>query len=106
MREKNRIAHLGERNPNWKGGKGTERHRVQFLSGYRNWRKAIFERDKYTCQSCGKRGVYLNAHHILPFAKYPNKRLDINNGITLCADCHRRPKEVNMATQIFERGDI
>ena len=55
---------------------------------YRQWRIAVFERDRYTCQVCGQVGRNLNAHHIRPFAKYPELRLDLNNGITLCKRCH------------------
>jgi len=58
------------------------------------WRKLVYNKDNYTCKICGDRGgcghrVKLNAHHILPYAKYPNVRYDISNGITLCEKCHR-----------------
>ena len=62
---------------------------------YAAWRTAVFERDRYTCQCCGKRGVKLNAHHIKPFAYYHDLRLDVTNGITLCERCH---KEVHHGT--------
>lgn len=57
-----------------------------------DWRKMVYERDKYICQMCFKKGIYLNAHHIKKFADYPNIRFDINNGITLCKDCHQKTK--------------
>lgn len=57
---------------------------------YKAWRKAVYDRDGYICQMCGSRGVKLNAHHIFPYAYFPEKRYDINNGITLCVPCHQR----------------
>lgn len=57
---------------------------------YKAWRKAVYDRDDYTCQMCGARGVKLNAHHIFPYAYFPEKRYDIKNGITLCIPCHQK----------------
>lgn len=65
---------------------------------YIKWRNRVFERDNYTCQMCGQKGGNLNAHHIKNFHKYKSKRLDLNNGITLCVKCHKlvhKQKEVN-----------
>lgn len=56
---------------------------------YRYWRKAVFERDHYICQDCSDNGGgNLRAHHIKPFAKNPELRFDVSNGITLCHHCH------------------
>lgn len=53
------------------------------------WRKAIFERDDYTCKECGIQGGYLEAHHIKSWARHPNLRFDMDNGVTLCKACHK-----------------
>ena len=58
---------------------------------YDNWRTSVFERDSYTCQKCGKIGGELNAHHIKSYSGHKKLRLDIDNGITLCASpCHKK----------------
>jgi len=55
----------------------------------RKWAKDVLKRDGYICQHCGATSQ-LQAHHIAPFAKVPAKRLDLSNGITLCATCHSK----------------
>lgn len=71
-------------------GKGN--HQYDGGSGSRGFtdreRKEIFNRDDYTCVSCGESSVYLNAHHIKPAAEFPELQHNIDNGITLCVDCH------------------
>jgi predicted restriction endonuclease len=56
---------------------------------YKAWRKAVFERDNYTCQICESHGCKLNAHHIKSYAYHPQLRTDIENGVTLCVPCHK-----------------
>lgn len=57
---------------------------------YNDFKKEVFERDNYTCQCCGKRGGELNAHHIYGYKEYPKYRTDINNGITLSEEIHKK----------------
>ena len=52
------------------------------------WARAIISRDNATCRNCGARDVVLHAHHILRFAEHPDKRWDLDNGLTLCHSCH------------------
>lgn len=54
---------------------------------YSEWRGRVFGRDKRKCQICGS-SENINAHHILNYSKYRELRTDIDNGITLCEDCH------------------
>ena len=56
---------------------------------YRTWRESVFSRDSWTCQGCKLKGCYLEAHHIKSWARYPLLRYDIENGLTLCKECHK-----------------
>lgn len=56
---------------------------------YKDWRQAVFERDKFTCQICNQVGGVLNAHHIKPFAEFEELRFEVSNGQTLCEPCHK-----------------
>lgn len=104
-----------DNNPNWKGGITDLRRFIYRLDEYKKWVDSIFKRDNYICQECGDKGKHLEAHHIKSF-KYIYKEFlqtysqfspiedketllrlsityepfwDINNGKTLCRDCHK-----------------
>lgn len=82
---------LGKKAWNWKGGIEHENHKIRHSFEYRLWRKSVFERDNYQCIWGGKEhGSKLNADHIKPFALYPELRFAIDNGRTLCVECHRK----------------
>lgn len=80
----------GEKNHFWKGGITSINKKIRGSLEYRIWRENVFERDNWTCVFCFKRGGRLNADHIKPFAYFPELRLDLNNGRTLCMACHRK----------------
>ena len=85
---------------NWKGGITTEAKLQRHSKEYILWRKAVFERDEYTCQSCGAKNgngktIVLHADHIRLFSEFPELRTSIANGRTLCRECHyKRHKKV------------
>ena len=56
---------------------------------YKFWRDAVLERDNYTCQKCMSRKCKFNVHHILNFAEHEELRVDSDNGITFCVECHK-----------------
>lgn len=55
----------------------------------KQWRVAVFKRDKRRCKLCRKRGR-MNAHHIESYNSSPWLRHSIKNGITLCTGCHKK----------------
>ena len=74
--------------PNWNGiYKHNDKHIFTFE--YKLWRSQVFQRDNWTCQTCGLRGVALEAHHIKSWAKYPELRYELDNGVALCRECHK-----------------
>lgn len=112
LETKNKIskAHMGMKKPwaseqmkllkgplayNWQGGITPINKQIRQSLEYRAWRKAVFQRDNYTCIWCKARNgngktIILHADHIKPFAFYPELRFTVNNGRTLCITCHRK----------------
>ena len=76
----------GEEHWNWQGGisKINDRHDS---NEYKEWRTNVYTRDGYKCIYCSSKEK-INAHHIFSWKYYPEKRYDLNNGITLCEKCH------------------
>lgn len=99
---------FGEKNPSWKGGITNRYLQIRKSFKYRQWRSDVFTRDNYICQACGEiKGGSFNAHHIKSFLSIMRKYeittfkeamkceelWNINNGITLCEDCHKETHE-------------
>ncbi len=80
----------GENNSNWNKSLSEEdRNDLRRYPEYYKWRNDVYSRDEHTCQSCGNtESGNLNAHHIENYSNNIGLRTDINNGITLCVDCH------------------
>lgn len=73
----------------WSGFLKPKNDKIRNSEEYKQWREAVFRRDNWICVMCGKTGR-LNADHIKPFSRYPELRLNVSNGRTLCIDCHRQ----------------
>ena len=78
----------GKNNGNWQGGITAEYQKIRNSEEYNQWRLQVFNRDGFKCASCEKPGKGIHAHHIKSFSEYPELRLDIDNGVTLCKKCH------------------
>jgi 5-methylcytosine-specific restriction endonuclease McrA len=71
------------------------------------WRRLsiyIRQKNKYICQNCGRKGVYV--HHVIPInimnENDENITLNPDNLILLCHDCHN---EIHMGNK-FIRQDV
>jgi 5-methylcytosine-specific restriction endonuclease McrA len=73
---------------------------------YHSWRKAVFRRDLFTCQMCGKQLTEneLEAHHIKPFSVAPELQFDLKNGLALCHKCHVKTDSYGRHSRKSKRG--
>lgn len=98
------VVKRGEECNFWKGGITPLHNQIRHSLEYKNWRRAIFERDNYTCQGCGVFGGDLCVdHYPKPFSQiifqYKIKSMedallceelwDISENRTLCKPCHK-----------------
>jgi hypothetical protein len=65
-----------------------------FLGAYAPLRAEILERDGHRCRYCHRdaqrSGAPLEAHHVIKRSTTPRLKLDPDNLLTLCRDCHAR----------------
>lgn len=96
---------IGEKNHLWCKEKKHSFHKsIRELYQYRKWRTEVFKRDNYVCIMCSYKG-YIEADHFpksfISIIRENNIKSfdeaikcealwDINNGRTLCRDCHKK----------------
>lgn len=72
----------------------TDKDKFRWTKAWQDKRDKIKERDKYLCQVCIRkmppvlRHEYLQVHHAIPLEVDFDRRLDDDNLITLCDQCH------------------
>ena len=89
-----------ENHPRWKGGIDIENKRIKASLEYIIWRNEVYTRDNWTCRICEKHCQRKNivAHHLKLFSEFPELRFSVDNGITLCRNCHcliHKPQQFN-----------
>ena len=101
-----KIFRSGENCNTWKGGITPLRKLIRELPEYKKWRIAVFKRDGYKCLFCGcNKSGNLNADHYPRYfatileknhikttedARHCEELWKIDNGRTLCIECHRQ----------------
>lgn len=79
----------GENHPLWDSSLSEEeRDDKRRKPEYREWVKAIYERDNYSCTVCYVTENIV-AHHLDGFNWCVARRTDIDNGVVLCDTCHK-----------------
>lgn len=110
LEERKKRGKKNELHWNWKGGVTAEHEKIRKSAEYKFWRGLVFQRDKHTCQICGKKQKYdrdpnkriiIQADHIKPFSTYPDLRFEISNGRTLCYKCHKNTPTYGKKAQNF-----
>lgn len=109
-KDKMRLNNIGKNNPNWKGGTTSLITQIRNISEFKEWRKNVYYKGKFTCSECGIRkignNIILDADHINPLSKLISEHniksvsdailipeiWDINNGRCLCRGCHKETK--------------
>lgn len=110
------FGKYGDKSGNWQGGKTSLQMMIRTSDRYFQWRSDVFKRDNYKCLICGKNSNKLHVDHIVPFSVivYENKiktlseanncelLWNIDNGQTICQECHKK-KTINDYAKIYWR---
>ena len=72
---------------------------------YKQWQRDIKQRDGNACRVC-RVTRNLHTHHIKPLDSYPDFATELDNGITLCGNCHTvlkgKEESTNLTTIISD----
>lgn len=122
-KEKMSLGHagkFGELSSNWKGGITLLVAAIRNSVIYKLWRRAVFLRDGFQCQDCGKIGGVLEAHHsVHTFSELlehynivsvgqavrTEELWDVSHGVTVCIKCHRIRDKTRRKNADDERRD-
>lgn len=77
-----RLKKRDEIRDHWSGNVGS----------YNTAKRSVFEKQHHRCPECGKefqRYKDMEAHHALPWARFPELRQKAENLVLLCHDCHK-----------------
>jgi len=81
-----------------KRAKGWERKMLAMKA----WRTAVLRRDRHRCVFCERRSD-LQGHHVC--GRAPSVIFLVENGLTLCAECHANWHRANRLNRAWWRGE-
>ena len=85
----------------------TDAQRFRSTKAWQLKAEEIKYRDKHLCRLCLFNGTInykeLSVHHITPIVEAKDKRLDNDNLITLCKDCHGKVEGDDQYTDLLRR---
>ncbi len=64
-----------------------------------NFRQVCLKRDNYKCRVCNYKPEFdeeLDVHHVVDRTEMPNGGYVLENGISLCADCHMKAEQFHI----------
>jgi hypothetical protein len=68
-----------------------ERIERRSIESYKKWRQIVKEKHNFTCKCCNKsKSGQMVAHHLDSYHWAVDKRCDIENGVCLCEECHKK----------------
>lgn len=111
-----RCANKGSNNPRYIDGRTRFERSLRNLREYKAWKEEVLKRDEGICQKCGI-NEFIEVHHRISFSSICNEFIDaynqlklkedkkgelvkwyyplwdVDNGITLCVNCHKKIDE-------------
>lgn len=82
-------SQVAEKNPCWRGGVTMLGQPFRQNKRYKEWRKTVLDIHGNCCKLC-KASKKLEVHHIFNFNDFPEKQIDLSNGLILCKACHAK----------------
>lgn len=64
-----------------------------------DFRDSVFKRDNFSCIFCKKSNVKLDAHHIFERRLWDDGGYYIENGASLCEDCHKKAESTEISVK-------
>lgn len=75
--------------------------RIKLTLTREQFRKAVFDRDEHLCVMCSRSGK--DAHHIIERRLWPDGGYYVENGVTLCEECHLAAEGTSISCEMIRQ---